>query len=225
MIKTKLTLGTKLELELYDANGDKIVPTLISQFEAVLPDGSMEILSPILEGRIYPVHRGTNLDVIYEKNGDLYRFASQALGRKLEGNIHLLRIKPLSEVEKIQRRYFFRFNCVRDVDYRIFAHRETKEEERGDYKKGITKDISGGGICLCSDIRPEIGWYVEGKLLLNQDILFIGRVVRVINIHDRGKYNYEIGIEFDDISNMNRERIIGYIFEEQRKLLKKGWTK
>ena len=85
MIKTKLTLGTKLELELYDANGDKIVPTLISQFEAVLPDGSMEILSPILEGRIYPVHRGTNLDVIYEKNGDLYRFASQALGRKLKG--------------------------------------------------------------------------------------------------------------------------------------------
>jgi c-di-GMP-binding flagellar brake protein YcgR len=66
---------------------------------------------------------------------------------------------------------------------------------------------------------------VEGKLLLNQDILFIGRVVRVINIHDRGKYNYEIGIEFDDISNMNRERIIGYIFEEQRKLLRKGWTK
>ena len=49
MIKTKLTLGTKLELELYDANGDKIVPTLISQFEAVLPDGSESLHI----GRIY----------------------------------------------------------------------------------------------------------------------------------------------------------------------------
>ena len=223
MIKTKLTLGTKLSWN-YTMQTATDRTTLISQFEAVLLTAAWDTFSHIGRKDL-PGPRGTNLDVIYEKNGDLYRFASQAIGRKLEGNVHLLRIKPLSEEEKIQRRYFFRFNCVRDLDYRVFADRETKEEERGDYLKGITKDISGGGICLCSDIKPEIGWYVEGKLLLNQDILFIGRVVRVINVHDRGKYIYEIGIEFVDITNMNRERIIGYIFEEQRKLLKKGWTK
>jgi len=225
MIKTNLTLGTKLELELYDANRDRIVPTLISQFEAILPDGSMEILSPIMEGRIYPIRRGTHLNVIYEKNGNLFTFASQALDRRFEGNVHLLRIMPLSEEEQIQRRYFFRFKCVRDVEYRIFAHSETMEEERGDFKEGITKDISGGGICLCTDIKPEIGWYVEGRLKIHQAIPFIGQVVRVINVHDHGKYNYEVGIEFVEITNMNRERIISYIFEEQRKLLKKGWTK
>lgn len=225
MIKTKLTLGTKLELELLDTNGKRIAPTLISQFEAVLPDDSMEILSPILEGRIFPVHRGTHLDVIYEKNGDLFKFASEAIGRRLEGNIHLLRIKPLSEEEQVQRRYFFRFDCVRDIEYRMFADRQTPAEERGDFKSGITKDISGGGICLCADFKPELGWYVESMLRLNRDIPFIGRVVRVINVHERGKFNYEVGIEFVEITNMNRERIISYIFDEQRKLLKKGWTK
>lgn len=225
MLKTKLTLGTKLELELYDANGNKMVPTLISQFEAVLPDDSMEILSPLLEGRIFPVRRGTRMEVIYQKDGEVYKFASEAIERKLEGNIHYLRIRPLTEEEKIQRRYFFRFSCVRDVEYRLFADGDTQEEERGVFRKGVTKDISGGGICFRADVKPEIGWQVEGILRLNRDIPFIGRVVRVIDIREGGRYNYEIGVEYTDITNMNRERVISFIYEEQRKLLKKGWTK
>lgn len=225
MFKTNLTLGTKLELELIDEDGEKTVPTLVSQFETLLPDGTMEILSPIVEGRIYPVRRETFMNVIYQKGGDLFRFAAQAVGRRLDGNIHILRIKPLSEEEKIQRRYFFRFKCVRDVVYRMYPEKETREEDRGEYRNGMTKDISGGGICLLSDIKPEIGWYVEGRLRINQDIPFIGRVVRAINVHDGGRYDYEVGVEFIDITNMNRERIISYIYDEQRKLLKKGWTK
>lgn len=225
MINTKLTLGTKLELELYDADGNRIVPALISQFECILPDDTMEILSPILEGRIYPVRRETRMDVIYQKDGEVYKFAAEAIDRRLEGNIHLLKIKPLSEEERIQRRYFYRFSCIRDIEYRVFADKDASEEERGAFRRGITKDISGGGICLCTDIKPEIGWYVEGRLHLKRNIPFIGRVVRLIDARDDSRFDYEVGIEFDDITNMNRERIIGYIFDEQRKLLKKGWTK
>jgi len=223
MINTKLTLGTKLELELYEANGNKMVPTLVSQFEAVLPDDTMEILSPILEGRIFPVRRGTRMDVIYQKDGVVYKFAAEAIERKLEGDVHFLRIRPLTEEERIQRRYFFRFSCVRDIEYRIYACPEAKED--GEYRKGLTKDISGGGICFWSDVKPEIGWYVEGRLFLNREIPFVGRVIRVIDIREKGLYNYEIGIEYTDITNMDRERVIGFIYEEQRKLLKKGWTK
>lgn len=225
MRKTKLNTGTKIELELYDESGIRSAPVLISQFEDVFPDESMEILSPILEGRIYPVHRGTHMGVIYEKEGELYKFDAVALERTLEGNIHILKIKPISAEEPIQRRNFFRFNCVMDVEYRFYAYKDVKPESRGDFIKGITKDISGGGICLCSDKKPEYGWYVEGILMLKEKIKFVGRVVRVINVHDRGKFNYDIGIEFDDIGNMSRERVIGFIFDEQRKLLKKGWTK
>lgn len=224
MYKTKLTLGTKLELELYDESGNRIVPVLVSQFEAITPDNTLEILSPIHEGRIYPVHRGSSLDVIFEKNGDLYRFSAVALERKLVGNIHILRIKPVSEEEQIQRRVFFRFNCILDIQYRYFA-KWTKPDDRGTYEKGLTKDISGGGLCLCSSSKPEYGWFVDGILMANVKIPFIGRVVRVINVHDKGKFNYDIGVEFMQIANMDRERIISYIFDEQRKLLKKGWTK
>ena len=225
MYKTKLTLGTKLELELCDENGNKIVPVLVSQYEATLPDEEMEILSPILEGRIFPVHRGTHMDVVYEKDGDLFKFVAIALERRLVGNIHILRIKPVSEEEQIQRRYFYRFDCIRDIQYRVFADMVIPPEDRGKFENGITKDISGGGVCLCSNIKPEYGSFVEGILMLNEKIRFIGRIVRVINVHDKGKFNYDVGVEFAEIPNMSRERIISFIFDEQRKLLKKGWTK
>ncbi len=218
----KLTLGCKLELELYDHNGESIDPVLVSQFESDSPNGTMDILAPIHEGRIFPVHRGTRMDIIYEKNGDLYKFTATALERKISGNIYLLTVKPLSEEEQLQRRTFFRFNCLLDVQYRMFQ--DLAQDDRGTFKKTVTKDISGGGLCLLTNERPTYGWYLEGILGIEREIRFIGRIVRVINVHDKGKFNYEVGVEFVEIRNPDREKVIGFIFDSQRKLLKKGWS-
>ena len=217
----KLTLGCKLELELYDNDGEHNVPLLVSQFESDSPDGTLNILAPIHEGRIYPIRRGTKMDIIYEKNGELFKFSAETVERKISGNIYLLAVKPLSEEERLQRRTFFRFSTILDVQYRMF--RELEEEDRGTFKKTITRDISGGGLCLLTNEKPHYGWYIEGVLNIQRDIPFIGRIVRVINVHDKGKFNYEVGVEFVEIKNPDREKIIGFIFDSQRKLLKKGW--
>lgn len=224
MENIKLTLGNKLELELYDNNGDRILPFLVSQYETQLPDGTMEILAPIHEGRIYPVHKNTLMDVVYERNGDLFKFSAVAVGRSVSGNLFLLRIQPLSGEEHLQRRSFFRFNCIIDINFRMFEHKDTKKEERGEFKKAITKDLSGGGLCILSNEKPTYGWFVEGILNPGKEISFIGRIVRVINVHDKGRFKYEVGIEFVEITNLERERVISFIFDSQRKLLKKGWS-
>jgi len=220
----RLTLGNKLEVELYDSNNERIQPLLVSQFERYLPDGSMEILAPIHGGRIFPVHRGVEMDIIYERKGELYKFRAAALERSIDGNIYLLRIMPISGEEHLQRRNFFRFACLQDVRYRMFENRDTREEERGEYVRAITKDISGGGLCLLTNLQPVHGWFVEGNLDVGSKLCFKGRIVRVIDIHDKGKFRYEAGIEFVDIDEKVRQKVIGFIFESQRKLLKKGWS-
>lgn len=222
MTGNKLTLGGKLELDLYDDNGERVVPLLVSQFEAENPDGTMDILAPIFEGRIYPIHRGTKMDVIYETNGELFKFTAEVTERKISGNVYLLTVKPLSDEERVQRRTFFRLSCLQDVEYRMFQKLE--DTERGEFRKTITRDISGGGLCLLTEERPNYGWYLEGILHVEREIRFVGRIVRVINVHDKGKFNYEVGVEFVDITNSDREKLIGYIFDSQRKLLKKGWS-
>lgn len=220
----KLTLGNKLEVELLDSSNQRINPLLVSQFERFLPDGSMEILAPIHGGRIYPVHRGVEMDIIYERMGEIYKFRATALERRVEGNIYLLRIMPKSGEEHIQRRVFFRLGCILDVQYRMFAVRDTKVEDRGKFEKAITKDISGGGLCLLTNEKPVYGWFIEGSFDIGAKIKFIGRIVRVINIHDKGKFKYEAGIEYVEINEHDREKVISFIFNSQRKLLKKGWS-
>lgn len=220
----KLTLGSKLELELYDKNGERVMPLLVSQYETTSPDGTMDVLAPIHEGRIFPVHRDTRMDVIYERDGDLFKFSAAAIERKISGNVFLLTIKPLSNEERMQRRTFFRFNCLLDVEYRMFQDLAIPKEDRGAFKKAVTKDLSGGGLCLLANERPTYGWFLEGLLKIEREVRFIGKIVRVINIHDKGKFSYEIGIEFVEITNGERERVISFIFDSQRKLLKKGWS-
>lgn len=220
----KLSLGDKLEIELYNSNGEKVSPLLVSQYEQSLPDGSMEILAPIKGGRIFPVHRGVEMGVIYEKSGELYTFKAEAIERRVSGNIYLLRIVPTSGAEHMQRRLFFRFDCILDLKYRMFEEKDTIDQDRGEYKKAITKDISGGGLCILTDVQPKYGWHFEGIIDVGGNIRFIGKIVRAINVHDKGKYHYEAGIEFIDISDLDREKVISFIFDSQRKMLKKGWS-
>jgi len=51
----------------------------------------------------------------------------------------------------------------------------------------------------------------------------LGRVVRLTEYDSKNDvYKYEIGVKFEKIEERDRERIIGYIFQEQRRLIKKG---
>lgn len=223
MEEIKLTLGSKLELELYDDNGERIKPVLVSQFETLLPNGSMEILAPIHEGRFFTIHRETQMDVIYEENGDLFKFLAVVLEQKVSGNIHLLKIQPRSGAERVQRRTFYRFNCLLDINYRFFDKNADKKEALGEFKKAVTKDLSGGGMLLLLNEKPVTGWFLEGVIKVGREVRFKGHIVRVIKVEGKGKFNYETGVEFINITNMDRERIISFIFDQQRKLLNKGW--
>ena len=220
----ELNLGDKLEIEIYSSNGERTSLILASQYERLLPDGSMDILAPIKGGRFFPVNRGVEMGVIYEKSGELYKFKAEVIKRWMSSNIHFLRIIPKSAPEHLQRRFFFRFECILDIKYRLFEKKDTKEADKGEYKKSMTKDISGGGLCIRIEEEPKCGWYLEGILDVGSVVRFIGKIIRVTHIRDKRRFLYEAGIEFIDISELEREKVISFIFDSQRKMLKKGWS-
>lgn len=222
MKKNRLELGNKLELEI-DDELYRIDQPLVSQFEAQLPDGSMEILSPIYKGRVLYIGRNIELNVIYEHEGEVFCFKAIALESKFVGWLAMLRIKQISEEVRLQRRQFFRLACVLDVAYRLFKEENTPVDDRGEFVNSVTKDISGGGICLLSRENIQKDMFVEGKIKIDQDISFIGKVRRVIPADNKGDFKYEAGIEFIEITGKEREKLISFIFDYQRKLLKKGW--
>ena len=222
MDSVKLNLGDKIKLQLYDDSDVTLSSQeLPSQYENSLPDGSMEIVAPIKEGRVVPVHRGVEMDVMFAQNGNMYTFKAETIGRRVTGNLYLLRIKPKTKIVKLQRRLYFRLECVLDVKNRFFENMDDKDSI--EYRDAITKNISGGGLCLLTDVEPKEGSFFDGIIDIGGEINFKGKVVRVNELENQGKYRFEVGIEFTDITEQEREKVISFIFDTQRKKLKKGW--
>lgn len=225
----QIGLGTKIELELYDEDGNVIRPTLVSQYEAYDEERDVvEILAPFYEGNIYPVHQYMVMDVIFSKENDTYMFKGEAVQRFNQDNVAMLKVKPITPIRKIQRRAFFRIDCTLNVRYRTLDNIIISDDDikgDGEFSEAKTKDISGGGICMLTDVRLDKLSYIEAFIELDNEIRFVGEIVRSNVIKKRGKLMYETGVEFKKIENRDREKIISYIFEVQRERLKKGWLK
>lgn len=114
-----------------------------------------------------------------------------------------------------------------DVRYRVIKSFNDETNRDIPFRETITSDLSGGGMRLLLNEKLEPGTYLECQLFTGTDrnIRFFGKVVRFEYTGSGGKYRYAAGIAYADIDEKEREEVIKYIFEEQRKLLKKGWNR
>lgn len=176
----ELGVGLKLELKLEgsdEKNGDSV---FVSEFEWAENDRIIYIAAPIKGGKIYPVSVGEELAIVFIKSDNLYEFKGKVIGREVRHNISLLRVETLSEIRKIQRRDFFRFDCSIPISYRVVEKDRINILQRR-FIKSYTRDISGGGVCIRLKERIETGELLECELFLNDfnKVSFLGRVVRL----------------------------------------------
>jgi PilZ domain. len=84
-------------------------------------------------------------------------------------------------------------------------------------ENGIIKDISGGGFRAKVKKKIEVGTEIICFLNLDdelEEIVLKCKVIRCIFFED----GYEIAVKYADIEDRIREKIISFIFKEQRKL-------
>ncbi|NLD51073.1 MAG: flagellar brake protein [Clostridiaceae bacterium] len=219
----ELVIGLKIELIEYSETSGMPSNTFISQYEGSEGRNILSVATPIFEGRLYPIRIGAKLSVLFLYKDSLNKFTAKVIDRGNKHNISVLKLQPLSDIEKIQRRGFFRFDCMLPVNYRVIGYMKGGASE--EYTKSITADLSGGGLCIKLKEGIEKESLIECQLFLNQDarIQFTGRVVRLTKYEGKkGDYTHEIGVLFEQIDTKDREKIISFIFEQQRKLIKKG---
>ncbi len=232
---SEVEIGTKLEIEVADylPSNDKRV--YVSQLEWLEEDDTAAIAAPIYEGNIVPLETGTLIEIYFLKRTktllDLNRFRAIIRGRGIENNLHVLFIEKLGEIVRIQRRDYYRLDMLLEVRYRVISYfdqvyTEIPYEEYTDmpYEKTLATDLSGGGIYLLLNEKIEIDSLMNCEISTGRfgKISFIGKLVRCERIRKVSKYKYSAGIEFVEISDNNREKVIRFIFNEQRKLIKKG---
>ena len=216
--------GTKIELELLDDTGEKNSTILVSELEWCEGQNEAYIAAPIHEGILYPMHIGTIMNMCMLHGEELYKAKARVTGRNNKDNIVLLKVEASGGLKKIQRRQFFRFDCIKPVKYRMVHYAKDARCDEEDFKNTITKDISGSGICMLVEEEIQKNALLECELLLEEGnaVKFLGNAVRVIKCDFKSRYKYEIGVFFKQLDNKDRDYIVKYIFNEQRKLRKKG---
>ncbi len=217
MTPKEINLGTRLELELLNRQGEKVGTTFVSQLLEHQGDGLLIISSPIHEARLVFIPKDTNirLTFIHSKHG-LLGFTAAVAGREHRGNIAILIVKPVSEIIRIQRRMNYRLDMVGNAKVWLDA-------DSSDPIRAYTKNVSGSGLCIITDINIPVDSVINAELdLPGLPVFSVGcRVLRSKLVEGKRGKHFELGLCFMEIAKKDQDILIRYIFEQQRLLLKK----
>lgn len=215
-----------------DRDGKK-ANTYVSQLFDFLDNGNLRVAMPISKGRLIPLSKGLKYDIFFYTSKGLFQSKALIVDRYKSGNIYTMEIELTTELQKYQRRQFYRLEKtlqlhyvkLSDEDYhRIIKTRKFPENLKDIeiYEKGTSADISGGGMRFVGRTKIDTG----SKVFVIFDIMsgdtytkFHLPATVILSFELQNKMNYfEHRVEFENISKDYRELLIRYIFEEERKL-------
>lgn len=170
---------------------------------------------PIKEGHFVPLREGTPLRVFFCDDLTAYIFASVIIQR-LAAPIPTLIIEYPQRIIKIQRRKYVRVEVVNFIQYRI-----VEKDGLGDYQNGYMLDLSGGGMLIGAEQRVKEKSLILIDFPLKEERLELpGKVIRCLK--DDEKKQYQLSVEFHNIVEKTRDKIIRYVFDIQREMRQKG---
>ena len=231
-----ISVGIKIELkqtlnrnEAQNENARNYVSQVLD-----ISDITFQAAMPIYGGHLVPLEVGTKYDVIFKTEKGLYKAVCEVIGRSKIEKIYLVELKPVSKLEKFQRREYFRFNTNIDASICLISENEMKnfiqlltfpEDYKNKKKTAAIIDISGGGVKIVSN---EL--YKKNDIVLIEFNMMVGSIFKNVNVlgrviasttSDNRLDLREHRIEYNKIPKEIRELIVKYIFDEQKKILQK----
>jgi c-di-GMP-binding flagellar brake protein YcgR len=249
MISSIVSVGDKLELKrirtIDNDKEDKIYKSKLLDF---ISDDKASIAMPIEKGRVIPLEVGDKYSIRFFTNKGLFQCKAVITERYRNDNIYVLIVQFLSDLEKYQRRQYYRLECILDVTYHIITDVELSlmnkiqadefqnEEEKQKYINTLEEfqsnwltanvlDLSGGGARFTSNSNHESGLLIQISMRLGIDKWAKNYLLNAVIISSNKMTNrqgyYEHRVQFKDIKKDEREAIIKFIFEEERRQRKK----
>ena len=185
---------------------------LSSRIEEVNAD-SMLISAPFYRGKSVPLRRNQEIKVCFAGETCAFGFFAKIID-KLTQPILMLQIEKPTNLIRIQRREYVRVPASVNINF-------TSKKEDYTYR-GTTVDVSGGGLLFTTraNLRPDEQIDIYVNLPEKRPILCRSTVIRSIPLKDSSLK--KVAVRFDNINEQQREQIIHYVFEQQRKLIQKN---
>lgn len=207
-----------------------------SQIYDIISEDRIEVVMPMEKTKYVLLPIGREYDVFFYTDNAIYQCRVKIADREKRNNTYLLIMDILSNLRKDQRREFYRFSCALEMNTRELQNEEIEmlNEKMADeevmmpmlpLKRSIIVDISGGGLRFVSDHSYDEGSTLMCRYQLDTENGIrvyenLGRVLSVREIENKPGV-YEHRVKYVNIDNEAREDIIKFIFEEERKHLKK----
>lgn len=231
----KISIGDKLELEKIETrlsvDPDKKAEKYNSQVLDEASNDRIYASMPVRSGAIVPLSIGQKLKATFFTHAGLQRCEVVVTGRYKKDGLFLVELEQTTTLQKVQRREFFRHECRKPIKYRIIEGEEYEMIHSGNayfpdetsivWKDAIMLDLSGGGIRFVSGHKEEKNSFVEVQfdITYNETVEIVYAYAELLR-SERNPNNtaiYDQRIMFWKIDNGMREKIIRYIFDEQRR--------
>lgn len=249
MLQEVLSVGDKIDIKPIGQNGRVVVGarTYVSQLVDFVDPDVINIAAPIVLGRTLPLQVGERFNLCFYTEKGLYRCNCLVLSNHRDNKTIITVVRITTNLEKFQRRQYYRLECIHDIEYRTITLEEQILERRLDdnsfknaderaeismklsemdkeWKAASITDISGGGAKFTSGSSLHIGDKLRMRLsfinspgtksmILGALVVATGQILTRVGA-------YEHRVQFDDISQKEREVLIKYIFEQERKRMR-----
>lgn len=220
-----ITVGNKVEISLL--REEKIVDkTYISVVEDVFENNQILMYVPISYGSLIRLEMGKVYSMLFITAKGMYKFEASVIKYINEGAFNFMLVELLTDGEKVQRREFFRFRCSIPFKFEKFTDEENEESYNDDkdliLSYGIIEDIGGGGIRFVSNEELEEGDKIKCLVVLGDNyVICVGKIlIKENSINNVYKNQYRI--EFINMKTTDKDIIVKYIFNEQRKVARKS---
>lgn len=246
MLQDVLTLGDKIDIRRLDRNGKPAdnARTYVSQLVDFIDKDVIYIASPIMNSALIILNTGESYNLCFYTGRGLYQCSCVVLSNYKENNTVIAVVRITSNLEKVQRRQYYRLECIIDIEYHVITGEEETLErkirlnefessaKRTEYMNKLSEikevwlpasmiDISGGGTRFNSNTILN----QDDKILIRLDLTIgaaLKRMVLEAEVISSGKIINRVGVyehraEFKDINKKDREDLIKYIFEQERR--------
>lgn len=178
-------------------------------------DRLISLGAPFERGEVVSLREGSKVRLTYWDETAAYSFEGKIL-RRIAVPVPMFVVELPNSVTKVQRRSFVRVPALYPVTFQSVT-----KEGLSDLHQATMLDLSGGGMRFQTEERVESKALLYTYLTLpNGDLQTPVRVCRVNKVED-SKW-YIVAVEFRDLQERERDRIIICVFEIQRAMRKKG---
>lgn len=195
----------------------------------ILSEDRLEIYMPMEKSKLILLPVNAEYDLYFYTQAGLYQCFANVIDRYKSDNQFILMVELTSNLRKFQRREYYRLSCALEMNSRPLEKEEVEVVEKGNsylvpglpLKRSVIVDISGGGIRFIGNYayEPESLVCCKYNLVVDgnaKEYTLVAKVLMVRELEDRPGI-YEHRAQYINIDTSDREEIIRFIFEEERK--------